>query len=1018
MSTSAPARHRKKKTEVERDTAEHSRKAEESSDSDGSSSSSGLGLDSASGSGSGSDDSDSKDSDGDDSDSSDEKQVVKQRTNARVKVDEESDSESDEEDEDDDQGDNVEEEGFGHAHAKERATEQKETTPSEEGHRQVLESKHEKDTVGAPVRIPTETKKKVTSDAKQDGEERAKEPRIQLKTTRVATGQMVEDAAHSESEGETVRTQGETKPPHKTKAERTKAKDEKRGGKTTTAKRKMPDENAMDVDEENNTAPTNTTKMGAKALKDKKTSDSKAPKPAAKKRPTASVEDVTDDEATPPKARKPKPVPKPAAKKHRPAASVEDVTDDEATPPRKTRKGKAKAKESKSPKAETKKPKREKAMAADKNANDMDAAERQVRIDENLKEAFLGVSKLNIGAPSGGQVKLTWGDVNNRPLNRMHVAGLKRSIREGKQASRYTVYATIKRSWINVKSLSQRGEAYADLKEPKFTDEGLGESVSVLSGHHRQQALEGLTGEYKVNLDKSKIELGNAQKLLKKADDENEKLAEQAKLMQNTFDRLTALHKETGMWAVEWYDEDILTDESRAHLSENADFPSMPADEQEKAHMLMWLVRSTAVQWARKTGQKQLPGPGSDVWEPEIIKNAVTDTQAKNGSINFLIKHRVQYELYSMALEYPYFCSSGNLSLDQLSEAMQTPGNRNLKSVRTLGTFWAWMFRQGLTQMNMIANSRTFPDVEDTDDEESIPLHNLLVLLDNENIGNLRISKAAWVSAVGAKKRKNATEVQLMKAHKAQLEYSPGQYTAFEDGMKALDAEFIPDVFSRDILEEVDSIYDDVFGEWETEERDAHMLDSSSPVFQEKMKQYDREVTAKLKAMWRDVRRTGATLTDAEMSAFKNAEDKLDWIMLLRRRGHYPSIPFPTRMFIVDSLERLKTPDKGFQAVCRLVDPLCDSIIRRTTDMGTGDVWDYVGYMLHYLGKRNPLHLFKSASHDAENDLCVWILANMRLLNAATNCLNKYEDETVDKFITLTNANWIDPMKSQKMGLG
>ena len=209
------------------------------------------------------------------------------------------------------------------------------------------------------------------------------------------------------------------------------------------------------------------------------------------------------------------------------------------------------AKEAKSPK----KPKREKAMAADKNANDMDAAERQARIDENLKEAFLGVSKLNIGAPSSGQVKLTWGDVNNRPLNRTHVAGLKRSIRDGKQASRYPVYATIKRSWINLKSLSERGEAYVDLEVPQFTDEGLGESVSVLSGHHRQQALEGLIAEYKANLDKSRIELANAQKQLKKSNGENEKLAEQVKLMQTELDRLTTLHEETGMWAVEWYDE-------------------------------------------------------------------------------------------------------------------------------------------------------------------------------------------------------------------------------------------------------------------------------------------------------------------------------------------------------------------------------------------------------------------------------------------------------------------------------
>ena len=227
------------------------------------------------------------------------------------------------------------------------------------------------------------------------------------------------------------------------------------------------------------------------------------------------------------------------------------------------------------------------------------------------------------------------------------------------------------------------------------------------------------------------------------------------------------------------------------------------------------------------------------------------------------------------------------------------------------------MIRQGLTQMNMIANARVFPDVEDADDEDSIPLHNLLVLIDKRNVENLRISKAAWNSVVDTKKkRKNATDGQVKKARKTQLEYSPSQYKVFEEEMKALDDLFVPGVFSRDILEEVDSIYYDIFRTWNEDQRDAHMLDTSSQEFQGKMEEYDRDVTAKLKSMWREVRRrTGTTLTDDEMAAFKNAEDKLDWIMLLRKRGHYARIPFPTRTFIVHSLDRLKTPAKGFQSV-------------------------------------------------------------------------------------------------------
>ena len=130
---------------------------------------------------------------------------------------------------------------------------------------------------------------------------------------------------------------------------------------------------------------------------------------------------------------------------------------------------------------------------------------------------------------------------------------------------------------------------------------------------------------------------------------------------------------------------DLLTPETRAHLSENADFPAMPADKQEKAHMMMWMVKCAAVQWMTEHPHSTPPQPGSLIWDNEVLKKVITATQAKNGQINFLVKHRVQYEMYSMALEYAYFRDKKNLSLKQLSSAMQTPANRTLKEVRTLG---------------------------------------------------------------------------------------------------------------------------------------------------------------------------------------------------------------------------------------------------------------------------------------------------------------------------------------------
>ncbi|KAI1783805.1 hypothetical protein LXA43DRAFT_1102095 [Ganoderma leucocontextum] len=819
--------------------------------------------------------------------------------------------------------------------------------------------------------------KKTMSEARKNAEEQADERKAKAKSS-MADGKLgMTEPSESEDD---ANTQGAANNhPQKRQPGRSKGKDKERK-KDVPIEDEDTQESVMEVDE----------------------LDDVAAAPAKSKKKLTKAEEADDNKSHPRKS------------KRKPKTEVEEVTDDEAPPPRRTRTTKPKANTKVSTAAKKKPPQRVKVMTADKNTNDMEAAERQARIQDNLREALLGVSKLNIGMPKG-KVKLNWGDINNRPLNQRHIAGLARSIRDGKHADRYPVYATIPRTWIDVDSLSPKGEAYLKLKEPEYTADGLGKNVNILSGHHRQKALESLLAEYKMNLEKSKTELVNVQKEIKKGKGVNDELAHQCELMQEQVNRLTAMYNEAGMWEVEWYDEDILTDESRAHLSENADFPTMPADEQEKAHMLMWLVKSVSVQWARKKGEKELPTPDSEAWEEEILKHAVTATHLKNGHINFLIKHRVQYELYSMALEYPYFRDFTNLSLDQLSDAMQTPSNKTLKDVRTLGTFWAWMIRQGLTQMNMVANSRTFPDVNDNEDEKSLPMHNLLTVLSGKD-EDLRIGDRAWDCVIEEKtERKKATTMQKERVRTHQKEFAYSEYKTFEKGMTAVDANFIPDVFSKMVLHEIDSAYDRVFGSWDEAEKDSHFLDSSSKIFKEKMYAYNCDVQTILKRMWRErCQAAEGTLSDREMKAFTNAEQKLSWIMQLRAHGHYANIPFPTKTFIKDSLARLKTPSNGFQMLCRLVDPLCDSIIRRTTDVGTGDIWDYVGYMLYYLGQDNSLKLFKHDS-DLEHSLCTWILGNMQLLDQTSASFLRSVNGTVKTFISYTNANWIDAIKSKNM---
>ena len=195
-----------------------------------------------------------------------------------------------------------------------------------------------------------------------------------------------------------------------------------------------------------------------------------------------------------------------------------------------------------------------KSSVADKNANDIEALERQQRIESNLEVALLGISKLNI-AKAEGKVKLTWGSVNNCDLNTGHIAGLARSIQAGKQPSRYPIYVAIKRSWIDVGKLSQKQTSYTKLVEPTYKSAAHGQEVKVLSGHHRHAAVEMLQEEYEQNMDKAKSEIAKLQRKQDKAHGTSEKLTSEIEDKQGRLEGMKKLCVENGLWQAEWYDD-------------------------------------------------------------------------------------------------------------------------------------------------------------------------------------------------------------------------------------------------------------------------------------------------------------------------------------------------------------------------------------------------------------------------------------------------------------------------------
>lgn len=229
------------------------------------------------------------------------------------------------------------------------------------------------------------------------------------------------------------------------------------------------------------------------------------------------------------------------------------------------------------------------------------------------------------------------------------------------------------------------------------------------------------------------------------------------------------------------------------------------------------------------------------------------------------------------------------------------------------------MFQQGLKQMNMVANSRRFPDISDPHDQTTVPLRNLLAHFAGED-KNIFIGPKAWTFANALMGAENATPKQREKALNFQKEAIHDEYVEFEDEMCSLDEAFMPAIFDIDIMEQVEWVYEAVFGKWNRVEKAKYFLCTSSSEFEEKMNEYNKTLKRHLKNKWLAHKRLyKATMSEDELNAYTQAEAKLSWVMQLRNQGYYANVPFPCKAFVKDSLERLQTPALGFQAVSLLL---------------------------------------------------------------------------------------------------
>ncbi|KAI1784123.1 hypothetical protein LXA43DRAFT_1101737 [Ganoderma leucocontextum] len=593
-----------------------------------------------------------------------------------------------------------------------------------------------------------------------------------------------------------------------------------------------------------------------------------------------------------------------------------------------------------------------------------------------LDAAIIGFVRVRIVNPDP-TVKQEWRVVNERDIDKAHLASVKQSLRQRKVDWEHPMIAMVNGAHIDPKCVSLSPLPMKDLKEITWTCPAAERRIHFLSGNHRQKAVKELYQElvdkeagYREQLDLHEADqAAGAQGELNMQGQLVDRLGTR---LEEQLNDLTMAEEEMARWTTTLYDDTKLKRKPAlvAQLASNEARPAKAEDVQERAQIMFWKLEAQMGRWIEENGGDTLPVPGTTLFRTGILNVVFKESELKEGTTNFLFTQQENLALIRDLWQLAYFKVSGCVPLVRLSAALGRPSKKDLSKKSGSAMLWRWMVHACMRDIRLIGTTDIFPDLADVEDEDAHVFRNYEQVLTQVN-PKIVVTEEIWAAASLANVAKRQTVAAQRQAEKMGIERAKRHYDCAEDKLVQLH-KLSPVVWSKDILEKLNTMYDE---EFRVTTANTKIGDWESDVWTMAMSKYRHKAASLLGVEWK---RALATMseTDDNRLAVSQAGQKLAWFHQLQELGERRlNIPFLCDKFLEDFSNVISRAEMGFKVITRTLDPLAQIGMLRAQGDGKSVFPDYLSYVCNLLGNRDRFTFTTTAEiHDA---LAKWLLANI-----------------------------------------
>ncbi|RDX39429.1 hypothetical protein OH76DRAFT_1491170, partial [Lentinus brumalis] len=259
---------------------------------------------------------------------------------------------------------------------------------------------------------------------------------------------------------------------------------------------------------------------------------------------------------------------------------------------------------------------------------------KEMALKKEMAAARLGYATVNLLNPG---VQLSFGQYNNRALNKKAVSDLVHSFRGmGIQHEDHPMPVAVKVDWVDPGCLVQNADDN-ELKAVRWTSKVQGAEVTVLGGQHRHAAVQGFKKQLEVEATKLQTALSKKQKKLNDIGDGGDvtrkgkaavkkeaagALRTELADMADKLATIKSLLGEIGTWTVELYDIDKLQEPTLRHLSMNKIDPQLSETMVERTWRWVYELKAAAAQLAKTHNVPvETLVPGHGWWSSRLLED-------------------------------------------------------------------------------------------------------------------------------------------------------------------------------------------------------------------------------------------------------------------------------------------------------------------------------------------------------------------------------------------------------------